>query len=102
MEESSREWSAAERAAYRRFVRAHHPDAGGDPETFQAGVARFQARRDQTPPTDRPTERPADRPADRFSGPIVFVTRPRGWRRIMAVLLRTQRRASRHRPPRVR
>ncbi|MCW0211972.1 MAG: hypothetical protein OJJ54_01295 [Pseudonocardia sp.] len=36
-----------ERAAYRAFVRAHHPDRGGDPEVFVAGLARFHAQRQE-------------------------------------------------------
>jgi hypothetical protein len=32
-----------ERAAYRAFVRENHPDRGGDPEVFRAGLARFRA-----------------------------------------------------------
>lgn len=31
------------RAARRAFVRAHHPDVGGDPEAFRAGLATFGA-----------------------------------------------------------
>ncbi len=31
-----------ERAAYRRWVRDHHPDVGGDPEEFAAGLARLR------------------------------------------------------------
>ncbi|MBE7189148.1 hypothetical protein [Jatrophihabitans endophyticus] len=30
---------AAARAARRAYIRAHHPDAGGDPRTFAAGLA---------------------------------------------------------------
>ena len=29
---------------FRAFVRRHHPDAGGDPEVFSAGVAAWRAR----------------------------------------------------------
>jgi len=32
-----------ERAAFRAFVRENHPDRGGDPEVFVAGMARFSA-----------------------------------------------------------
>ena len=35
--------SADERAAFRAFVREHHPDRGGDPEAFAAGLTRFRA-----------------------------------------------------------
>jgi len=38
-----------ERAAFRAFVRDHHPDRGGDPEVFVAGMARF---REGPPPDD--------------------------------------------------
>jgi hypothetical protein len=31
--------AAQERARFRAFVRRHHPDVGGDPETFRRGVA---------------------------------------------------------------
>lgn len=64
------------RAAFRAFVRAHHPDAGGDPAEFAAGLARFRE------------------PASRFDAPVRFVTR----RRSLAALLARFRR----RPPRVR
>lgn len=33
--------SPERRAAFRAFVRIHHPDVGGDPETFRAGLAAF-------------------------------------------------------------
>lgn len=73
----------AERAAYRRFVRTHHPDVGGDPEAFIAGLAEFQRDLDQ------PSHEDAD---DRFAAPVVFVTRPRGWRRVLGSLRRVGRR----------
>jgi hypothetical protein len=31
------------RAALRAFVRTHHPDVGGDPEAFRAGLAAHRA-----------------------------------------------------------
>ena len=31
------------RAQYRAFVRDHHPDRGGDPDFFVAGLVRFRA-----------------------------------------------------------
>ena len=31
-----------ERAAYRAFVREHHPDRGGDPDAFVEGLARLR------------------------------------------------------------
>lgn len=33
-----------ERAAYRAFVRDNHPDRGGDPDAFVAGLAALRAR----------------------------------------------------------
>jgi len=32
------------RQAFRAWVRAHHPDAGGDPEEFAAGLSRWRAQ----------------------------------------------------------
>jgi hypothetical protein len=32
-------------AGFRAFARRHHPDVGGDPETFRRGVAAFRAGR---------------------------------------------------------
>jgi hypothetical protein len=51
-----------ERAAFRAFVREHHPDRGGDPAAFVAGLARFGRR---------PAELPADDP--RFDAPVEAV-----------------------------
>ena len=31
------------KAAYRRYARLHHPDRGGDPAAFRAGVAAYRA-----------------------------------------------------------
>jgi curved DNA-binding protein CbpA len=39
--------SDAERAAYRAFVREHHPDRGGDPDLFVAGLARLRAQAEE-------------------------------------------------------
>ncbi|MFF5258418.1 hypothetical protein ACFY4C_05690 [Actinomadura viridis] len=36
---------ARERAAFRAWVRAHHPDAGGDPEAFAEGLCRARPSR---------------------------------------------------------
>ncbi|MQY06709.1 hypothetical protein [Actinomadura macrotermitis] len=35
---------AAERAAFRAWARAHHPDAGGDPAEFAAGLQHWRRR----------------------------------------------------------
>ncbi|WP_086825604.1 hypothetical protein [Allokutzneria sp. NRRL B-24872] len=73
------------RAAIRDFVRAHHPDVGGDPEEFVAGLARLRAE------FDEPEKSAA--PADE----VFFVVRRRGAR---GLLRRWWSR--RRRPPRVR
>lgn len=41
-----------ERAEYRAFVRDNHPDRGGDPEAFVAGLARFRAGSPDLPDDD--------------------------------------------------
>ncbi|GAA5120742.1 hypothetical protein [Pseudonocardia adelaidensis] len=68
-----------ERAAYRAFVRENHPDRGGDPEVFAAGLARF---------------RDADRPADdaRFDAPVEVVGPLPFPVRVGVALIRTWRR----------
>ena len=43
-----------ERAEYRAFVRENHPDRGGDPDAFVAGLARFKEPAD--PRFDAPIE----------------------------------------------
>lgn len=75
---------AATRAEIRAFVRANHPDVGGDPEAFTAGLARLRDR--------------ADDP--RFDAPIVVEARPRGFRGVLHRARCRWRR--RHAPPRVR
>ncbi|WP_181779665.1 hypothetical protein [Pseudonocardia pini] len=73
--------AALDRAAFRAFVREHHPDRGGDPEVFAAGMARFR-------------EPPAD---PRFDAPVVFVPTPPLPVRIVVAAIRTARRRSRTR-----
>ncbi|OLT13265.1 hypothetical protein BJF78_22255 [Pseudonocardia sp. CNS-139] len=34
---------SSEKSEFREFVREHHPDRGGDPDAFVAGMARFAA-----------------------------------------------------------
>ena len=74
------------RAAFRAFVRAHHPDVGGDPAEFAAGLARFRAA----------GSAPESEVDSRYDAPVSFVPHRRG---IAAVLARFRRR---RRPPRVR
>ncbi|RRO14787.1 hypothetical protein EIL87_18820 [Saccharopolyspora rhizosphaerae] len=75
----------ATRAEIRAFVRANHPDVGGDPEAFAAGLARLRARSGD---------------GSRFDAPVVVEVRPRGVRGVLhRVRCRWRRR---HAPPRVR
>ncbi|WIV56635.1 hypothetical protein [Amycolatopsis nalaikhensis] len=102
------EGDAAGRAAFRAFVRAHHPDVGGDPAEFAAGLARFrESEVDDARPnvafgaSDAPKAAFGASDATkaalgRFDAPVTFVVNRRG---IAAVLARFRRR---RRPPRVR
>ncbi|WP_103350521.1 hypothetical protein [Amycolatopsis sp. CA-128772] len=75
-----------DRAAFRAFVRTHHPDAGGDPAVFAAGLARFRE------------------PASRYDAPVTFVARRRGVAGLRRAATRAGRRrvtTSRPRHPRV-
>lgn len=68
------------RARLRAFVRAHHPDVGGDPETFAAGLAELRARRDAAT-RGRGSGRPdRNRPPDRYDAPVVIVPGEHGLR----------------------
>ncbi|WP_027929055.1 hypothetical protein [Amycolatopsis thermoflava] len=71
------EWSAAELAEYRQFVRTHHPDVGGDPEGFVVGLRRFHQRHD--------------------NAAIVFVARKRGLPRLVSAFAARRRRRRRPR-----
>jgi curved DNA-binding protein CbpA len=42
MSDPHRRPTPEQRAAFRAFVRVHHPDRGGDPGTFAAGVDAFR------------------------------------------------------------
>jgi hypothetical protein len=73
------------RIAFRRFARLHHPDRGGDPETFQAGLEAYHRMLGSRAPSS--------------GAEVVFHRRPRrlevltaGWK---------ARRDRRHRPARV-
>lgn len=72
---------AAARRAFRAFVRTQHPDRGGDPAVFAAGVTAY--RRYQQPAV----------------GHVVFYRRRRGLAVLAGYWL--DRRARRRRPPRV-
>lgn len=65
----------AARAAFRAYVRANHPDVGGDPDEF----ARWLAARDSAANAARTEEDDS-----RYDAPISFVTSPKftaRWRR---------------------
>ena len=58
-----------ERSAFRAFVRENHPDRGGDPEVFVAGLVRFAA------PAQPPAPEPAPDPNNerRYDAPVEVV-----------------------------
>lgn len=77
-----------QRREFRAFALLHHPDRGGDPETFRAGVAAHRDRiriRDDDP---------------RLAAPIVITRRRRGPIGLVDAAARAWERS--HRPPRVR
>ncbi|GLY42181.1 hypothetical protein Amsp01_082040 [Amycolatopsis sp. NBRC 101858] len=82
------------KAAFRAFVRAHHPDVGGDPAVFAAGLARFRAAEPTAAEPARESEVDS-----RYDAPVSFVVNRRG---IAAIVARFRRRRRRRRPPRVR
>lgn len=73
-----RQAAAERRRAFRMFVKANHPDTGGDPEAFVHAVREY-----------RDAERRGDIAANdpRLDGPIVFV-RDRGLIRAALALIR--------------
>jgi hypothetical protein len=80
--------NAEDRARFRAFVRAHHPDRGGDPEVFVAGLARFGT--DGSPARPGTEERRFDGPVE-VVGPLPFPVR------VGVALIRTWRRQRRTR-----
>lgn len=76
--------SPEQRAAYRSFVRTHHPDRGGDPEVFVAGLAHFRSL-DPVPQAPR-------RAPDRYDAPIEIVRDLPLPARLVVALIRTIRR----------
>jgi hypothetical protein len=81
--------SVAERRAFVAFVRAHHPDVGGDPDVFRAGLDRFRAGPEGDPAS----------PAGR-GGFVEIHRRRRGPAGLLDLVAAGRRR--RRRPPRVR
>ncbi|QWF76849.1 hypothetical protein [Amycolatopsis sp. CA-230715] len=69
----------AARAAFRAYVRANHPDVGGDPDEFAEWLATSRAARDAARNAAEPEEDDS-----RYDAPISFVTSPKftaRWRR---------------------
>jgi hypothetical protein len=62
---------AEQRAAIRRFVLAHHPDRGGDPAVFDAGLRALRAGL----PLDTAGTPGADVTTYRRRGPVVVLVR---------------------------
>ncbi|MFC5949118.1 hypothetical protein ACFQH9_12630 [Pseudonocardia lutea] len=86
-------WTREERAAYRAFVRDHHPDRGGDPEAFVEGLARLRAARTGDPAgSDLP-----DPDARRYDAPVEIVPDLPLAVRIVVAAVRTARRRARTR-----
>jgi hypothetical protein len=76
--------AAARRRAFRAFVRAHHPDVGGDPAVFAAAVVAYRAaERARSAPGARPT-------AYRRGGPLEQLRRQWRQRAIRRQRLRVQ------------
>jgi len=70
------------RAQYRAFVRDHHPDRGGDPDFFVAGLARFRAGpAGAVPPADDP----------RWDAPVEVVSPLPLPTRVVVAMIRTLR-----------
>jgi hypothetical protein len=73
------------RAQRREFIRNHHPDRGGDPAEFLAGLRRFD------PPPSEPTD---------GSTPPIVITANQRWP--VSAVSSALRRIRRRRRPRVR
>jgi hypothetical protein len=86
----------AERAAFRAFVKANHPDRGGDPDIFAAGLTRFG----RGPVRPAPVGHGGDEHgSDRYDRPVEVVADLPLPVRVGVALIRTWRR---HRRTRVR
>jgi hypothetical protein len=82
---TGRAWSRAEWVA---FVRAHHPDVGGNAAVFRAGLAEYRRVRAESGPADEAGQdeqggQDAGQDDDRFDGPVEVVARPPLARRLL-------------------
>jgi hypothetical protein len=84
-----------ERAAYRAFVREHHPDRGGDPDVFVAGLTRFRA--EQRPDRRNDTDVDDNAIDPRFDAPVEVVSPLPFPVRVGVALIRTWHRRRNHR-----
>lgn len=75
-----------DRAAFRAFVRDNHPDRGGDPDVFVAGLARFREAQSQSPSGSR-----SDPDDPRWDAPVEFVAPLPAPVRVAVALIRTWR-----------
>ncbi|MFP5020451.1 hypothetical protein [Pseudonocardia phyllosphaerae] len=80
-----------QRAAYRAFVRTHHPDRGGDPVVFREGLARFRALERAGNPGNTSSRTAPDDDA-RFDRPIEIVPDLPLPTRVLVAAIRTVRR----------
>jgi hypothetical protein len=80
----------------REFIRTHHPDRGGDPDAFVAGLQSFDA--DHETGADHET----DTVGQTDGGPLppVFIFRRRAWLARVMIAASGRLRQS-HKPPRV-
>ena len=77
-----------QRAAYRSFVRTHHPDRGGDPAMFVAGLAHYRELAGAGSTADPPAP-------DRYDAPVHIVRDLPLPARVAIALVRTVRRRRR-------
>ncbi len=77
-----------DRAAFRAFVRDNHPDRGGDPDVFVAGLARLRAASERVSSSPSGVDGGGDA---RFDAPIEFVTPLPAPVRVAVALIRTLR-----------
>ena len=99
------------RAEFRAFVRNHHPDVGGDPDTFIAGIARYRPSTEYSEKSTVDCDRSSANSSNetgfakaefaetKFEAPISFVVNPSGLKAVTQKVKRWRRK--RTQPPRV-